>query len=200
MATLLEMPLKDAAPAVIQEFKAKYPGAVLRIEAENSLHAGGMDEDQFWAIIDLLDWNQPDRQSILAPAVEALSRFSKADIQAFHDLMNEKLYALDGQRFAEELGSNKYLESEFFSVDDFLYSRCAVVANGRAFFESVLKNPKRIPKEFTFEQLLYLPNKAWELKTGRDDYDYFPETWYETFSNSEGWGGITPIKDRILNA
>lgn len=110
--------------------KAKYPDAMPRIEAESSLHADGMDEDQFWAILALFDWNKPDREGIMAPAVEALAGFSKADIEAFHNLMNEKLYALDGQRFAEQLGSNRYVEGEFFSVDDsvddFLYSRCQV--------------------------------------------------------------------------
>ena len=202
MTTLLEMPLQEVSPSVIKEMQAKYPKAVLRIEAENSLHAGNMDEEQFWAIIDLFDWKQQNREAVMAPAVEALSRFSKAGIFLFHDLMNEKLYALDGRRFAVQLGSNRYAPSEekHFSVDDFLYSRCGVVANGRTFYEPVLQNPRRMPKEFTFEPLLYLPGKAWERKTGRDDYNYFPETWYETFSNPEGWPGIIPLKDRLLNS
>lgn len=53
-------------------------------------------------------------------------------------------------------------------------------------------------QHYTFESLLYLPEKAWTLKTGRDDHDYSPETWCETFSNAEGWPGIVPIKERIL--
>ncbi|MCF8247227.1 MAG: DUF4240 domain-containing protein [Saprospiraceae bacterium] len=201
MTTLLEMPLHDVVPSLLKDLKAKYPKAMLRIEAENGLHAGGMDEAQFWAIIALLDWEQPNREDVLAPAVLALSEFDKADIFRFHDLLNEKLYALDGKRFAVQLGSNRYAPQagKYFSVDDFLYSRCAVVANGRAFYESVLQNPKRMPKEFTFESLLYLPERAWERTTGRDDYDYFPETWYETFSNPEGWDGIVPLKERLRN-
>ncbi|HFA48119.1 MAG TPA: DUF4240 domain-containing protein [Bacteroidetes bacterium] len=200
MTTLLEIPLRDAAPAVIKAMQEKYPEAVLRIEAENSLHAGSMDEGQFWAIIDLFDWNKKERADIIKPAIEALSKFSESDIHKFHDLLNEKLYALDGKKFATELGSNKYEKGNHFSVDDFLYSRCGVVANGKGFYETVLKEPNKIPKEFTFESLLYVPDKAWQLKTGRDDYGYFPEIWYETFSNSNGWPGITPIKERILNS
>ena len=132
----------------------------------------------------------------------ALSVFSRTDICTFHDILNKKLYALDGRRFAENLGSNAYHKQakQHFSVDDFLYSRCAVVANGRRFFDEVLENPEQIPKEFTFESLLYLPDSAWELKTGQDDLGYFPETWYETFSNSAEWGGIVPLKERILKA
>ncbi len=200
MMTLLEIPLKNAAPSVILEFLAKYPDARLRIEAENSLHSGGMDEAQFWALIEMFDWSKEDREQIMVPAMEALSRFSDEDIYVFHDLLNEKLYALDGRRFAEQLGSNRYSPTsseQHFSVDDFLYSRCGVVVNGKEFYESVLENPERIPKEFTFESVLYLPAKAWALKTGRDDYDYFPETWYETFSNADGWPGIVPLKERL---
>lgn len=200
MATLLEIPLRDLKPPALEEMKQKYPGATLRIEAENALHAGKMDENQFWAIIDLFDWKKFEREAIIAPAVEALSRLSREDIQAFHEILHRQLYLLDGRRFAVHLGSNRYApeEDKHFSVDDFLYSRCAVVVNGRAFFESVLQNPRRMPKEFTFESVLYLPEKAWKLKTGKDDYDYSPETWCETFSNPDGWPGITPLKERLL--
>lgn len=202
MTILLEIPLRDAAPSVLRDLQAKYPGAMLRIEAENALHSGGMDEEQFWAIVDLFDWKQEDAEAVIAPAVKALSEFSKSDIQQFHEILNRKLYALDGRRFATQLGSNRYApeEDRHFSVDDFLYSRCGVVANGRTLYESVLQNPRRMPKEFTFETLLALPEKAWAMQTGQDDYDYLPAVWAETFSNPEGWPGITPLKDRILNS
>ena len=84
MTTLLEIPLRDIKPSAIEELKNKYPGATLRIEAANALHSGQMDEDQFWAIIDLLDWKQAEREAIVDPAVEALSALPGADIRAFH--------------------------------------------------------------------------------------------------------------------
>ncbi|MFN0037460.1 MAG: DUF4240 domain-containing protein [Saprospiraceae bacterium] len=199
MTTLLETPLREVSTSAIQALKLKYPEAMLRVEAEDWLHSGGMDEAQFWALIDLLDWRTLDADSITDPTIEALSRFSKDDIHAFHDLMNEKLYSLDGRRFAEQLGSNHYppTEGKHFSVDGFLYARCCVVANGKTFYESVLADPSKMPKEYGFESLLYLPKKAWALKTGRDNYGYFPKTWNETFSNPAGWPGMIPLKDRL---
>jgi hypothetical protein len=161
-----------------------------------------MNEAGFWSIIDTLDWSKKTHAEIMHPAIEALSHYSKADICTFYDLLNEKLYALDGLHFAKQLGSNRYTgdQDKFFSADDFLYSRCGVIANGKAFYEEVLAHPDRIPKEFTFEPLLYLPDSAWQYKTGEKELDYFPETWYETFSNLSGWPGIKTIKQRILDS
>lgn len=199
MTTLLQLPLRNLSPDELHDLQVKYPDATLRVEAETALHSGSMDEAQFWAIMDLLDWRTLDSEAILKPAVEALSQFSETDIHRFHDMLNEMLYALDGQRFAEQLGSNRYEENKHFSVDGFLYARCCVVANGKSFYETVLNDPTKMPKEYTFESLLYLPKMAWKLKTGRDDYHYFPAIWYETFSNPDGWQGITPLKERFSN-
>ncbi len=200
MTTLLEIPLRDVSDSAFHELKSKYPSATLRVEADNSLHSGAMDEAQFWAIIALFDWKTPNSEAIMAPAIEALSRFSVDDIHSFHDILNEKLYNLDGQRFAEQLGSNRYSNDSghHFSVDSFLYARCCVVANGLSFYHSVLSDPSKMPKEYTFESLLYLPAEAWKMKTGRSDYDYFPEIWCETFSNPTGWPGMPPFKERLI--
>ena len=197
--TILEMPLRDATPESVQDWQLRFPNATLRLEAAPLGTEGAMEEAFFWAIVDLLDWRTRDESTVVAPAIEALSGFPETDIFRFHDILNEKLHLLDGQRFAEQLGSNCYAPGKGFSVDGFLYARCCVVANGRAFFESVLLNPANMPKEFTFESLLYLPAMAWRLKTGLSEYPYYPEVWAETFSNSEGWPGITPVKERLKN-
>ena len=199
--TLLELPIRDVSASALMDFKSRYPSAMMRLEVDTTPQNEGMSDTQFWSIIALFDWKTRDSEAILAPAIKALSAYSLKDIQIFHDILNEKLYALDGRRFAEQLGSNRYTSdgSNYFSVDSFLYARCCVVANGSIFYEKVRQNPSKMPKEFTFESLLYLPQKAWQLKTGRDNYEYFPEIWSETFSNPNGWEGITPLKDRILN-
>lgn len=193
-----EAQLRDITADQLAELQAKYPDAKVTLEAHPKHLGPVMDEASFWGIIDLLDWSTADRQAILMPAVEALSALSRIEVCQFHDLLHEKLYALDGQRFAEHLGSNAWppKEGRHFSVDDFLYSRCAVVANGREFYEEVLAEPSRIPKEFTFEPLLYLPDRAWALKTGQP-LDHFPPLSCETFSNAEGWPGIRPLAERL---
>lgn len=73
-----------------------------------------------------------------------------------------------------------------FSADDFLYVRCAVVAEGKEYYESVLKNPSEIPDDVDFEHLLGLAGEAYTLKTGRE-FDYSPLFNYETHSNLQGW-------------
>jgi hypothetical protein len=199
MSTVLEMPLRDITPSAIQDLQSKFPSATIRIETRLQAKSRHMNEQRFWKIIASLDWRTMDSQKVVAPAIEALSRCTQNDIKAFHDLLHEKLYALDTRLFAEALGSNKYTENGDFSVDSFLYSRCCVVANGEQFYYAVLNNPSKMPKEYTFEALLSLPSRAWLLKMGKDTYNHQPETWCETFSNSEGWNGITSLKDRLLS-
>lgn len=200
MTTLLETPIGQISPAMLQDFQAKYPQATLRIEAaDEQVRTDTMDEEHFWAIINTFDWSQDTSLAIMQPAVIALSLLPKASICQFHDILNEKLYTLDARRFAENLGSNAWEPgpNRHFSVDDFLYSRCGVVANGRKFYEEVLSAPELIPKEFTFESLLYLPDRAWKLQSGQDSLDYFPEHSYETFSNLAGWPGVKSLEERL---
>ena len=64
--------------------------------------------------------------------------------------------------------------------------RCAVVANGRAFYEEVLKNPREMPKDLTFEPLLYVAMTAYKRKIGKE-FMILPAFNYETYSNKEGW-------------
>lgn len=76
---------------------------------------------------------------------------------------------------------------DYFSPDIFLYVRCCVVANGSTFYEKVRTDPASMPKDCTFEPLLYLAEKAHRIQTGDDNYDYISPTSYETFSNAETW-------------
>ncbi|MCB0519396.1 MAG: DUF4240 domain-containing protein [Lewinellaceae bacterium] len=72
------------------------------------------------------------------------------------------------------------------SVDDFLYVRCAVVAEGETAFKKVLANPPSIPQDITFEPLLQLASRAYEKKTGRP-FVHVPAYNFETYGNEEGW-------------
>ncbi len=197
MTTALKLPLKAADPARMKDLQQKYPDAEMHIVVQDQPgEVPEMNEDRFWEIIELLDWSREPDEDILAPAVERLAQCSERDIRQFSEILARKLYDLDGERFAKELAPEDAWP-EHFSVDVFLYARCLVVANGKTFYEQVLNDPSMMPKGYDFEALLYLPNEAWKLKTGQEDYFQYTEYWYETFSNPDGWPGEMPLKDRI---
>jgi hypothetical protein len=62
-----------------------------------------------------------------------------------------------------------------------------VVGNGKEVYEKILNNPAEMPKDLSFEELLYVPSRAYERKTGKK-YAYSLARNVETFSNEEGWG------------
>ena len=196
MNTAIKMLLRSLNPVLVKDLQEKYPTATVSIEAEVPAEGTAMDEGQFWSIVDLVGWGRKNSADIAAPALEALSHFSEADIFQFDQILAEKLHALDGEVFAEPLGWGA--DGQHFSVDGFLYARCCAVANGKAFYEKVLHEPSLMPKELTFEPLLYLAEKAHQLKTGTDSYDFLPTVSYETFSNHAGWKDIPPLSD-LLN-
>jgi hypothetical protein len=141
-------------------------------------------EADFWGIIALFDWNKAEPEEIMAPAIQALAGMPVVNIYLFADKLAEKLYQLDTRLHGEA-----YLKSEggdYLSVDDFLYVRCAVVAEGQAYFETVLQNPDELSSDISFEPLLNLPDQAYEVKTGRA-FNYFPTLSYETYSNKNAW-------------
>jgi len=147
-----------------------------------------MSEEEFWSIIELLDWkHQGNDKEVLAPAIKALAAKSKTDICRFEERFAYLLYQLDTKAHASNIGADSYdPESDSVSADGFLYARCVVVANGREFYEAVLKDPTKMPKDMEFESLLQLASGAYELKTG-EDFEYSTGCSYESFSNQAGW-------------
>ncbi len=178
--------LNELSPAFVKEMQEKYGEAELEIKVNREPEFIPLKENDFWAIIDLLDWNKKEDKEILAPALEGLTNYPIAHIYAFEDILSEKLYLLDQRIFAEQTGENAYKKDGFFSVDTFLYARACVIANGERVFKEVLKNPKLMPKGITFEPLLSLASFAFESKTG-NTFNYVPTYNYETFSNKKGW-------------
>jgi hypothetical protein len=142
----------------------------------------------FWRLIALLDWEKSgDDDAVVAPVVKALAAGSVAAIKAFAETLAHMLFLLDTQQHAEQIGQAAWKgEGEPFSVDAFLYARCAAVANGRAFFQRVLESPSSMPKDIEFEALLYVPAAAYEERTGKT-WDYETGCSSETFSNRAGW-------------
>jgi hypothetical protein len=153
-----------------------------------------MDDADFWDLIARLDWaKQGDDEAVVEPLVKAIAASPDNAIAGFQDLLAAKLFALDGRAWARESGSTIWWgEPDSLSEDGFLYARCAVVANGRAFYDLVLTDPKQMPKDREFESLLYVASTAYERKTGLDASSELPESAvsFETFSNESGWPPI----------
>lgn len=152
----------------------------------------GMNEDLFWSLIGLLDYRRSgDDEAVVAPLVRALSRRPVAEIEAFDDLLAEKVRALDGEAWAREGGENAFTgpHGGAFHPDSFLFARACVVANGRQFYEAVLADPKLFPKDVEFEAMLYVAAQAYEEKTG-EEYTHASGTNYETFANYAQWPSL----------
>lgn len=184
--------IKDLNEDFIQQIKSNQYDENNEIAVWVSDTKKRMSEVEFWKFIKLLDWTKNRGKTIIETLVEHLSQLSIDKIKSFEDILCEKLYLLDGQTFAENIGENAYKgEDEPFSTDGFLYARCMVVASGQKVYEQVLKNPERMVKDSTFEPLLNVANLAWQRKTG-EPMDYISNYIPETFANGKAWnnGGL----------
>ncbi|MEM8526310.1 MAG: DUF4240 domain-containing protein [Bacteroidota bacterium] len=152
-------------------------------QRRKEVEATSFSEEDFWNVMMQLDWKAEQDEAIIAPSIEYLSQLPIASILSFYDLLSEKLYHLDGEKYAV----HSVKEDIHFSADLFLYARCAIVANGRDFYNKVLRTPSVFPKDLFFESLLYLPEKVYRLKTGKP-LEYMPKFIYETGFNVKGWG------------
>ncbi|RHW43392.1 DUF4240 domain-containing protein [Neobacillus notoginsengisoli] len=148
----------------------------------------GMDEKEFWRIIDMFNWNHAgDDEKVIKKALKYLSKKADEDIFRFEDILSKLLYDLDGKEYAKHIGEGAYVnENTYFSPDEFLYSRCVVVANGREFYDEVLNDPKSMPEDMEFEALLYIASEAFEMKND-EEYECVPKFDYETYSNESKW-------------
>ncbi|MBL7795852.1 MAG: DUF4240 domain-containing protein [Saprospiraceae bacterium] len=187
MTSEIKLPLRALNESVIRELQEKYPEAEVRVEIHRDKSKAPLSEAHFWEIIALLDWSKTgDDEAIVEPAISRLASGPVRHILEFADLLSEKLYALDGRRYARHIGEDAWMPDRYFSVDSFLYARCCVVANGQEIYEKVLHDPMQMPKDTTFEELLYVPSEAYERKTGKP-LDYTPAYPIETYSNQQGW-------------
>lgn len=190
MHTAIKLPLRSLSPAVVKDLQEKYPEAEVNVVIHDDPALTPLSEKRFWEIISLLEWSRVgDDDAVIEPAVDALANSPVRHIYEFEDILSEKLFQLDGIAFARNTGDSAYKsDADFFSVDGFLYDRCAVVANGQDFFLAVLNDPAKMPKGLSFSALLRMGEMAYKQKTGKS-LDYIPAFNYETFSNAEGWKG-----------
>ena len=102
-----------------------------------------MNEERFWKIIEQFDWEQEgDDEAVLEPAFNTLVSLGEKEIIEFEEILAKKLYGLDRRDIAKACYNG---DDKHFSGDDFLYSRCVVVANGKEIFDEVISNPDEMP-------------------------------------------------------
>lgn len=149
---------------------------------------------EFWGLIEELDGKVS--QASCERLVGHLSRRPVPEILGFAEWLAEALYRIDQEKFGllpvVDLTTR---EGEPFpqSGDVFLYARCAVVAAGRAVWESVFfDSAKFAPYTATTydgEPLLYVSDQAYERATGREPQG-MTRYCYESYSNPDGWPGL----------
>lgn len=179
---VVKISLKDLSHQFVQDLTQRF-GKTAEVEIrvqESSKNPLLLTETDFWRIIEKLDWSKSKGEEVLEPAVKLLAEMPIPNIYLFEDKLSEKLYLLDTKQHA-----NVFLKEDF-SSDDFLYSRCAVVAEGKKFFDTVLEKPNKMPVDITFEAILNLASDAYKLKTGQI-FNYKPTYNYETYANRLGW-------------
>lgn len=146
-----------------------------------------MSDVRFWEIIGMFDWMKHDEDDIILPSIKFLSKLKVVDIMQFEENLTFKLFCIDTKEHALNIGAGSYNEKDnHFSVDLFLYARCSAIAKGRDFYQNVLKDPTKMPKDETFEVLLYLSSRAYKMKT-KKEFEVKADCDYETYSNIEGW-------------
>ena len=147
-----------------------------------------MDDTQFWDLISKIDTRklkQAREEMAVLPLIKHLRHLEEHELFAFEESLSEKLFALDGAKYADCAGESGG------SGDGFLYARCYVVAMGQSFYKAVKDNPSLMPKrvEQWCEPLLYAHRRAWSARTGNDELEwpFVPAVSYESFSNSKAW-------------
>lgn len=186
MATVLKININDLDSQFFHDLGQKISDSAeieIRIP-ENKSKVEIFSDADFWKIISLFDWSKEEADDIMAPAIKKLASMPVVNIYLFADKLSEKLYQLDTRLHGEAYLKNE--GGDYLSVDDFLYVRCAVVAEGKACFEKVLQSPSELPADLSFEPILNLPDLAYEIKTGRV-FEYHPAVNYETYSNRKAW-------------
>lgn len=157
------------------------PPAIWHIYHNRSMH----DLD-FFGMTGCLDWSmQGDDDLVLEPLIAYLAKWPDEVIYVFEDKMAELLFRLD----SPEVARRTYRTDRHFSGDDFLYTRCVALVNGRAYYNKILSGQKKLDKDKEFEAILYAPAKAWARKHHKDpsEYPHIANPCYETGSNEECW-------------
>ncbi len=184
MTTVLRINLNDLSNQFIQDLRNRFEKTAqieIRIE-EQKQGEGLLSEEQFWQIIDCLDWSKQDEDDIMAEAVQVLTQMPIANIYLFKDILSEKIFHINTKAHANSYKAKQ--KDGYAYVEDFLYVCCAIVAGGKDYYESNFNNPNELLVENAFASLLSLADDAYALKTGKK-MDYLPTFNFETHNNQK---------------
>jgi hypothetical protein len=187
MTTVLTVNIDDIDNKFVENLKREFAHTEAEIRLEGQIgSAESFTTEDFWNTISLLDWtSEGDDPKVVEPVVAYLASQPLSHIYRFSDILAEKLWQLDTRSHAQIFLDDPE-EEGYLSSDDFLYTRCAVVANGQAYYGNVLQNPSQMPKDLSFEPLLYIALTAYKRKTGKN-FIALSAFNYETYSNKQGW-------------
>jgi hypothetical protein len=122
-----------------------------------------------------------DKEAAVRPVQKGLSRKNEVGLVEFEEILAQKLYAIDGEAYAQNAGELGY------SDDVFLHARLYVVAKGREYYQTVRSHPERMSRSIqqTCEPLLYVYRHAWAELTGRPaaEWPFSPSVSYKSGSN-----------------
>ncbi len=101
LADLVDLSVKTKDQTGPQLVATGFESSPKRLVSPQSI----LPERDFWDIIDLLNWDaEGNDDTVLAPAVMHLKSLDKDAIAAFEEILAEKLYLLDGEKFARQIG------------------------------------------------------------------------------------------------
>ncbi len=123
-------------------------------------------EKEFWYIIELFDWQfVGDENKVIKKAVEYLSKKSEDSILLFEQKLRDKLQVLENCLKYEDIDHlDKDIKGLLNSKEVYFNTRCAVLAAGQKYFDSVLSNPMKIKENTEFQSLILISSKAVKLK------------------------------------
>ena len=136
--------------------------------------------------MELYDWRfEGDGDKALKPVTAYLPKQEDAMIFTFDDGMSALLYDLDTKKLARQCQN----ADRYMSDDSFLYSRCAALINGPAYYEKAKNGKQKDLWSMELEALLYVPQRAWAHKHRQPEevYPHTPLVSFETGGKTEGW-------------
>ena len=112
MQATIKIPVDKLNESFIKDMKEKYGDAELEITINQKPDFQSLKEDEFWNLIDLLNWDASNNQEIIAPIVNELASLPVGQIYNFQEILAQKLYQLDQKKIAKRIGQFAYQKGE----------------------------------------------------------------------------------------